>query len=261
MQLNFKKFGDGFPVIILHGLLGSLDNWQTIAKKLAESGNGFSVYIIDLRNHGRSPHSNEFSYELLAEDLKVFFVAQKITKAHIIGHSMGGKTAMLFALQNAENVEKLVIVDISPAAYSDKHSNVFDALLKADAVHADSRQQVETVLRSELPNDESTVQFLMKGLTRAEESYTGNFMWRFNLEALHNRYSEISKEITGNKPFTGKTLFIKGEKSNYINAGNFSFVSELFPNNELTEIKNAGHWVHAEQPVEFLKVVTEFLQD
>ena len=259
MKLNFKKIGEGFPVVILHGLLGSLDNWQTIAKKLAESRTGFSIYIIDQRNHGRSPHSSEFSYQLLVEDLKEFFAQQQISKAHVVGHSMGGKTAMLFALQNPELVAKLVGVDITPASYSDKHSDVFSALFKTDAAHAESRQQVETVLRNELQNDETTVQFLMKGLTRIEDGQTGNFVWRFNLEALHNNYSEISKEINADKPFTGETLFIKGEKSSYINASNFSSADKLFPNNQLTEIKGAGHWVHAERPAEFFKAVSEFL--
>lgn len=256
MQLNFKKFGEGFPVVILHGLLGSLDNWQTIAKKLADSGKGFSVYIIDQRNHGRSPHSAEFSYTLLANDLKEFFAQQQITKAHIIGHSMGGKTAIQFALQNAEAVEKLIVVDIAPPAYNDKHSDVFNALFKADAPHAATRQKVEDVLRHEL-NDETTVQFLMKGLTRAEDQQ--HFEWRFNLEALHKRYADISSAIESDKPFEGKALFIKGGKSNYINAENYSSITALFPNNEVTEIKNAGHWVHAEQPAEFLKTVEEFL--
>ncbi len=258
MQLNFKIYGEGFPVVILHGLLGSLDNWQTMAKKLSEQG--FAVYAIDQRNHGRSPQSLAFSYQLMVSDLKEFFIQQKISKAHIIGHSMGGKTAMQFALQNSDMVAKLIVVDIMPSAYNDKHSDVFKALFKADAGYAKSRQQIEAVLRNELQNDESVVQFLMKGLTRGEIGSSDTFVWRFNLPVLHSNYSEISKEINGGKAFMGDTLFIKGEKSNYINADNFSVANEWFPNNQLTEIKNAGHWVHAEQPTEFLKSVTDFLR-
>ena len=180
MQLNFKTFGQGFPLIILHGLFGSLDNWQTIAKKLADK---LQVYIIDQRNHGKSPHSNEFNYELLSNDLLEFFEQQKIHKAHIIGHSMGGKTAMQFALEHSEKVEKLIVVDVAPVAYEDRHSNVFAALFAADVKSATTREEVENILRQKLDNDEATVQFLLKGLSRDELGK--HFEWKFNVESLH----------------------------------------------------------------------------
>ncbi|HLP51523.1 MAG TPA: alpha/beta fold hydrolase [Chitinophagales bacterium] len=254
MQLNFKKFGEGFPVIILHGLLGSLDNWQTIAKKLAETP--FAVYIIDQRNHGKSPHSDEFSYDLLANDLLEFFQQQQITKAHLIGHSMGGKTVMKFALEHPEMVDKLVVVDVAPVAYDDRHSNVFAALFAADIANAKTREEVEEVLRHKLDNDETTVQFLMKGLHRGEDNA---FEWKFNLEALHKAYTEISSGVTHLTPFNGQTLFIKGQRSSYITGDNYSTIEHLFPNNELAEIKGAGHWVHAEKPQEFLSELNRFL--
>jgi pimeloyl-ACP methyl ester carboxylesterase len=255
VRLNFKKFGEGFPVIILHGLLGSLDNWQTIAKKLAEKT--FTVYIIDQRNHGKSPHSDEFDYSILSADLAEFYEQEQIKKAHLIGHSMGGKVAMEFALEHPGKVEKLVVADVAPVAYDDRHSDVFAALFAADAAHAGSREQVENVLRQKLDNDETTVQFLLKGLTRTEAPATG-FEWKFDLEALHKNYSKIAAGVSAEKPFTGKTLFIKGEKSSYINSENYSSIDKLFPNNELAEIKDAGHWVHAEKPAEFLQVVEGF---
>jgi len=253
MELNFKKFGQGFPLIILHGFLGSLDNWQSIAKKLASN---FEVYIIDQRNHGKSPHSNDFSYQLLAEDLFQFFKNNHISKANIIGHSMGGKTAMQLALLHPEMVEKLVVVDIAPSEYEDGHSDVFKALLAADVEHATSREQVLKVLNENLNGDTTTVGFLMKSLSRNESGE--HFEWKFNLPALIKNYDKISGIVTGEKPFTGSTLFIKGEKSNYINSSNYAEITQLFPNHQLLEIPGAGHWVHADKPQEFVDAVMAF---
>jgi len=254
MQLNYKQFGEGFPVIILHGLLGSLDNWQTIAKKLSEK---FHVYTIDQRNHGKSPHTGDFNYELLSKDLAEFFEHYQIVKAHLIGHSMGGKTVMKFALDNPGKVERLIVVDVAPVAYADRHSNVFSALFAADIKTATQREEIEKVLRSKLDNDETTVQFLLKGLNRDK---TGeHFEWKFNLDSLHQHYAEISDAVTSATPFAGKTLFIKGQKSSYINAENYVAIQRLFPNNELVEMKDAGHWVHAEKPTEFTEEVVKFL--
>ncbi len=256
MILNYKVFGEGFPVIILHGLFGSLDNWQTIAKKLAAAP--FAVYIVDQRNHGKSPHSDEFSYDLLANDLNDFFEQHQITKAHLIGHSMGGKAAMLFALQHPKKVEKLVVVDVAPVAYGDRHSQVFEALFAADVANATDRTEVEKVLRQKLENDESTVQFLLKGLSRDEAGK--HFEWKFNLDSLHKNYGAVSDEVNASGIFEGETLFIKGSKSNYINSTNYSVIQDLFPHNLLTEIKDAGHWVQAEKPQEFTEEVMKFLK-
>jgi esterase len=254
MELNFKVFGQGFPLIILHGLLGSLDNWQTIAKKLSEK---FQVFIIDQRNHGKSPHSDEFSYEILSNDLFDFLQQHQISKAHIIGHSMGGKTAMQFALNHFDKVEKLVVVDIAPVAYDDGNNEVFKALFAADVKHATSREEVEVVLRKNL-EDETTVQFLMKGLQRAVDGQSG-FQWRFNVESLYENFSLISSAINSSKVFSGEVLFIKGGESPYINPDNYSAIEKLFPKHQITEIKGAGHWVHADKPAEFIAEVTRFL--
>lgn len=253
MQLNYKSFGTGYPVIILHGLLGSLDNWQTIAKKIAEH---FTVYIIDQRNHGKSPHSDEFSYDLLSADLLEFMNEHGIAQAHLIGHSMGGKVAMQFAMQHPYKVGKLVVVDVAPVQYGDRHSNVFNALFAADVANAESREDVEKVLRAKLDNDETTVQFLMKGLNRDDAGM--HFEWKFNAKVLWDNYTGISDAVKG-EPFTGKTLFIKGQKSSYISSSNYSEIMDLFPTNELVEIKEAGHWVHAEKPAEFTAEVLKFL--
>ena len=257
MHLNFKTFGEGFPLIILHGLLGSLDNWQSIAKKLTLVP--YKVYIIDQRNHGKSPHSDEFSYEILANDLFEFYQQQNISKAHIIGHSLGGKVAMKFALQHPDKVEKLVVVDIAASKYPDEDNAIFSALSAADVHHAISREEVEKVLRSKLGNDETTIQFLLKGLNRDEAGK--HFEWKFNLESLWKNYPNVGASIESAKPFEGPVLFIKGQKSNYINPANYQQIMELFPNNVLTEIEGASHWVHADKPNEFLEAVTKFLRE
>lgn len=255
MTLNYKQFGSGFPLIILHGLLGSLDNWQSIAKKIAEQG--FSVYIIDQRNHGRSPHSKDFNYQLLADDLLSFMQQHNIAKAHLLGHSMGGKTVMQFALSHPQKVGKLIVVDIVPAAFDDRHSDVFGALFASNASSATSREEVQEVLRQKL-GDETTVQFLMKSLVRNEDGE--GFSWRFNVEALYKNYANISDGITANQPYEGDCLFIKGERSTYISSGNYFSIADLFPNHQLAEIKGAGHWVHADNPTEFIAEVLHFLQ-
>jgi pimeloyl-ACP methyl ester carboxylesterase len=254
VSLNYKSFGSGFPVIILHGLFGSLDNWQTIAKKLSEK---FQVFIVDQRNHGKSPHSNEFNYELMTNDLLQFMQEHGIAKAHLIGHSMGGKTVMQFALNHPDMVEKLIVADIAPTEYEDRHSNVFDALFAAKVTEQTSREAVQDVLRSKLDGDETTVQFLMKNLTRNESG--DGFRWKFNAESLWNNYDIVSGEVDAAEPFTNSTLFIKGEQSSYINSSNYADILRLFPNHELAEIKGAGHWVHAEKPQEFTAVVSDFL--
>ena len=253
MNLNFKSIGSGFPVIILHGLLGSLDNWQGIAKQLGEH---FQVFIIDQRNHGRSPHSDEFSYQILVDDMLEFMKQQGIAQAHFIGHSMGGKVAMNLALEHQDKVAKLIVVDVAPVEYEDRHSTVFKALFAVDMKTIESRQQAEAILKTYLGQDESTIQFLMKGLYRDDDN---KFQWRFNVQALYDAYNEISSGIIANKPFEGETLFIKGEKSDYINASNFSEIIDLFPHNQLAEIAGAGHWVHADNPVEFISTVLKFL--
>ncbi len=253
MELNYKVFGEGFPVIILHGLLGSLDNWQSIAKVIAVS---YKVYIVDQRNHGRSGHSDDFSYSLIVADLEEFYAAHKIEKAHIIGHSMGGKVAMQFAFKNPDKVEKLIVVDVAPVQYGDRHSHIFKGLLGIDLSKAAEREDVEAQLRDATKEDEGTIQFLMKGLHRNDAN---EFEWRFNVAALWKAYNAISDEVSG-ASFEGKTLFIKGQKSSYITAENYGVISDYFPNNELTEIDGAGHWVHAEKPKEFTEEVLRFLK-
>lgn len=252
MNLNFKEFGQGDPVIILHGLFGTSDNWQTLAKKLAEN---YSVYIIDQRNHGRSPHDDEFNYQVMAEDLKKFMEDNWMYSARIIGHSMGGKTAMQFATFYPDMVEKLIVVDIANEQYEGGHELIFEALLGLDIENTKSRKEADAFLQSKI-EDFGVRQFLLKNLTRNKE---GKYVWKMNLPIIHQNYQAILSKIEAEELFDGATLFVKGGLSKYITDTNFEQTKSLFPNAELVTIDNVGHWVHAEAPIELLKILEKFL--
>jgi len=241
LSLNFKTYGQGNPIIILHGLFGTLDNWQTIARQLSEE---YLVYLVDQRNHGRSPHTDEFDYALLAEDLKDFMKSQGMSQATIIGHSMGGKTAMQFAISYPEMVTSLVVVDIAPKAYEGGHQEIFDALLAVDLKKVDSRKQADEQLAVAIP-DFGVRQFLLKNLTRNKE---GSYQWKMNLPAIYKNYQNILANIIPNEPYTGPSLFISGSRSEYIRKDDESLIMGIFPKAKIVTISGAGHWVHAEAP-------------
>ncbi len=252
MELNFKQFGQGDPLIILHGLFGMLDNWQTIAKKLAED---HTVFILDQRNHGRSPHDPEFDYKIMAEDLQCFMEQQWIYNAHIIGHSMGGKTAMQFALDYPEMVDKLVVVDIAPKKYAGGHQLIFEALLSLDLDAIENRKDAESKIMEKIPQF-SVRQFLLKNLSRKKE---GGYAWKMNLEAIHNNYQNILGNISG-EGVDIPSLFIRGGKSDYIQDDDFPKIQEFFPNSEFQTIEESGHWVHAQKPMELLESIRNFIR-
>ncbi len=252
-MLNHKIFGQGDPIIILHGLFGMLDNWQTIAKKLAEN---YMVILIDQRDHGKSAHTDEFNYEVLAEDLRVFMEENWMHEAHIIGHSMGGKTAMQFAIHNPDMVEKLIIVDIGPKAYKAGHDIIFQALQDVKIDEVKSRGEVNDVIGKYI-DDAGIRQFLMKNLQRRKE---GGFRWKMNLELLYREYPNIIDAIQYDGPVDVDTLFIYGEKSYYIVPDEIDSIKELFTHSKFAAL-DAGHWIHAEKPQELLDVVNGFLKD
>ena len=253
MTLNYKKTGKGRPLIILHGLFGSLDNWMTLAKKWSGV---FEVYLVDQRNHGQSPHSTEFSYPLMAEDLKELMGQLNLESAILLGHSMGGKTVMEFSMKYPNMVESLVVVDIAPVSYKVHHYAVIDALKNVPLSEVSSRKDAESYLSQFIP-DIGTRQFLLKNLYWEEK---GKLAWRFNLEVLANEIIPISEYAIVEGEFGKETLFIAGAKSNYILPEYGAKIKSKFPIYKLESIADAGHWVHAEKMSEFSEVVMNFLK-
>ncbi len=253
MKLNFKKYGEGeIPLVILHGFMGSLDNWHTLATKFADFG---AVITVDQRNHGKSPHTDKHSIPLMVNDLKLFLDQQNLETIYLMGHSMGGKVAMQFALEYPGMLEKLIIVDIAPRKYKRGHDDVFEAIYAIDLNAIQTRKEAELAMEKLMP-DYGTRQFLLKNLDRNAE---GAYLWKMNLPVLHTYYEEIIQEIGSNRKFLNPTLVIKGASSNYISDKDDSDYIQLFPNYTLIEIANAGHWVHAEQPEMFFNEVADFL--
>ena len=239
-------------LVILHGLLGSSDNWHTLARQYALE---FRVHLLDARNHGRSPHSQDHSYETMASDLLKYLDDHSIEKACLLGHSMGGKTVMLFAENHPERVAKLIVADISPKEYAPQHEPIFQALKSTNPAIANSREEVLSVLESKLGKDKVLIPFLMKNLRREK---SGNYSWRFNIEALSNTLSGITKRIDLSIN-TIPTLFIYGALSEYVSAKDLVKLEELYLQLENVCLENSGHWLHAEEPELFLETTSEFL--
>jgi pimeloyl-ACP methyl ester carboxylesterase len=251
-ELNYKELGQGHPIVILHGLFGTLDNWQTIAKYLSET---YSVYLVDLRNHGRSPHLPDMNYGLMAEDVRQFMESHWLHEAYVMGHSMGGKVAMQLALNNPDMVEKLIVVDIAPKIYTGSHFEIFKALLSLDLAHTSDRAIAEAHLY-QFEKDPGVVQFLMKNLSRKKE---GGFEWKMNLPVIYQHYADILANVSGDHPFEHPTLFIRGELSGHVKDSDLPDIQRLFPAVVLETIPQAGHWVHADQPAALLERVRAFL--
>ena len=254
MELNYKSFGAGEPVVILHGLFGMLDNWQTIAKKLADK---HKVFIVDQRDHGRSPHTDAINYPLMADDLLNFLDDHSIYDPTIIGHSMGGKTAMQLALDYPDMLEKLVIVDIAPVKYAGHHDAIFESLLSVDLSKATSRKEVEQQLETMIKTY-SVRQFLMKNLTR---NGSGGYSWKMNLPILYRDYRDLLEDVDGQLPFAKPSLFIRGGQSEYVPDETIPLIHERFPGAEIVTFPGAGHWVHADVPNELLAEIRHFLED
>ncbi len=255
MQLHFKKYGtQGDVLVVLHGLFGSSENWASIAKKLAEN---YQVYTLDLRNHGQSPWSDEWDYESMSQDVKEFLKAQHIQAFHLIGHSLGGKVAMHYACQygEAEGLEKLIIVDISTRAYPVHHRDILEALKSIDLNQLIGRKEADEALKSAIP-EIGVRQFLLKNLQRKEDN---TFAWQINLQVIDEKIENVGKALLEGARFEKPTLFIKGANSNYIKPEELSTFQQYFPAAALITIDQAGHWVHAEHPDTFLEVLTTFL--
>lgn len=251
--LHSNISGTGFPLIILHGYFGMGDNWKSHAKNLSQD---FQVHLVDQRNHGRSFHSDEFSYELMAEDLKTYFDSKNIEKAIVLGHSMGGKTAMLFAVEHPELVEKLVIADIAPKHYPPHHHTIIDALNSVDFSTLKLRTEIDTILQKSI-KEEGIRQFLLKNVYRKTKT---EMAFRFNLDSLTENNPEVGQALPSFTTYNGNVLFLRGQKSNYILDEDVGLITAHFENVKIETVSNAGHWLHAENPVEFYNKLIHFLK-
>ena len=251
MNLFFREVGEGTPIIILHGLFGSSDNWLSIAKALADD---HKIYSLDQRNHGQSPHDAEFNYEVMADDLKEFLLKHEIKKPMIIGHSMGGKVAMQFAVDNPEMLKKLIVVDIAPKSYPIHHDKILEGLESLSLPSLKSRSEADGKL-AKYVTKMGTRQFLLKNLTRTSDG----FAWKINLPVISDNIEMVGLGLKSDDSFEEPTLFINGRNSDYIKKGDEILIRQYFPHSTLKTIENAGHWVHAEQPAEFLKLVKDFI--
>ncbi|MBT9394084.1 alpha/beta fold hydrolase [Hymenobacter sp. NST-14] len=256
LQLHFREMGQGAPLVILHGLFGTLDNWQTLARRWAEAGH--RVLLVDLRNHGRSPHSPDHSYDLMAEDVRGLFDQLQLgPDTTVLGHSMGGKVAMRFALDYPARLARLVVVDIAPRLSDMRHQDQILAGLNAvDFTQCANRQDADDALARHISSF-GVRQFLLKNLYRQDDN---TFAWRVNLPVLTAEMLNIGEEITGESPFLKPALFIRGGTSDYISSEDKLYgIPALFPNSQVETILDAGHWVHAEKPDEVFGLVQAFV--
>ena len=251
MLLHYKELGEGKPLVILHGLFGTSDNWQTHAKKLGEY---YRVILVDQRNHGHSPWSEDFTYEYLADDLERLIIHLGIDQFTLIGHSMGGKTAMYYSQKYPTRLEKMVIVDIGIKQYPMHHNEIIKGIKSLDLTTISSRSAAEQAM---IPFVDSygVRQFLLKNLYWVEK---GKLAWRMNVDVLEREMEEILAPIPNIEVWT-PTLFLRGAMSNYILDEDWDAIEEIFPDATLETIENAGHWVHSEQPDEFIETVLGFI--
>ncbi|SMO59491.1 Pimeloyl-ACP methyl ester carboxylesterase [Saccharicrinis carchari] len=267
MELFFRELGKGDKnLIIIHGLYGSSDNWLSVARMLEDK---FRIFIVDQRNHGQSPHSNEMDYNSMAEDIKTFMQQRQLKKANIMGHSMGGKTAMLFALKNPLMVDKLVVLDIAPKYYNQEtnygritsdHRAIVDALLAVDPSEHSSRNAIGKVLKQSIPNN-MVRSFLLKNVERGKDK---QYYWKLNVQAISDNLDKIMNgvpefEDTEEFPSQKTVVMIRGAKSPYVQDEDMQLVRKYFPSAQLADIPDAGHWLHTDQPDLFIKTLDYFL--
>jgi pimeloyl-ACP methyl ester carboxylesterase len=252
MRLHHQKQNSGFPLILLHGFLGSSDNWRAMSRRLAEHS---CVYSVDLRNHGQSPHSAVMNHPAMAADLCEFLDAEGITAAHLLGHSMGGKVAMRFATEYPDRVEKLIVVDIAARAYAPTHGPMLSALAWLDLKALRSFGDAEAALVPTI-SDSALRLFLVKNLVRRDD---GSFGWKIGLGEIMANYEELTEAVPLETPFTRATCFIRGGRSCYIRDDDIAALRSHFPKSEFHTVERAGHWIHTDAPDEFFATVTDFL--
>ncbi len=251
MKLHNRILGEGQELVILHGLFGMSDNWQTLAKQYAQK---YKVYLVDMRNNGHSPHSLEMNYDVMCEDIRELFEEQKINNGILLGHSMGGKAAMFFAQKYPQLLDRLIVADMGIKKYPPHHQLIFEALFAVDLEKIKSRKEVEEILKQQIA-DFSVQQFLLKNLYWSDKE---QLAWRFNLHVLFDKIDDILEAVP-NSTCNTNTLFIRGGKSNYILESDSDSIKAMFPHSRIETIPNAGHWVHAEAPKEFFEITMEFM--
>lgn len=253
-MLYSKVIGEGKPLIILHGFLGMSDNWKTLSVKYAESS--LQVHVLDLRNHGRSFHADEFNYEVMMEDVVRYCQHNELTDVFLMGHSMGGKVAMKVACHHSDLVSKLIVADMSPKGYKPHHQSIMQALNAVDFTVQTTRTEIEDKVR-EYIDDEGVVQFLMKNVYRQTPD---KLAFRFNLAAFNADDRAIGEALKEDERYDGPTLFLKGEQSNYITKEDETLIPKHFKNATIQTVSNAGHWLHAENPDEFYQLTIDFIE-
>ena len=252
--LHSKIIGKGQALFILHGLLGMGDNWITLARKYANEG--FQVHLIDQRNHGKSFHDDEMNYEEMSLDLKNYADYYQLTNFDLIGHSMGGKTAMYFAINYPEMINKLIIVDIAPKYYHPHHHFIFEAIHSVD-LNTTDRRKIENSLINKLQN-KAIAAFLAKNIKRNKD---GTFQWKANISVLEENLDTLGESLPPLSVYKKPVLFIQGEKSPYIQKSDYKLIKAHFPEAKIVLIPNSGHWVHAEQPTLFFNKTLDFLKN
>jgi esterase len=252
MNLHFEVVGEGPSLIILHGLLGSADNWRSMSRRL---GAHYKVFAVDLRNHGRSPHSDIFDYDVMIADLREFMEQQALRRSMLLGHSIGGKVAMQFAIDYPEQVDRLVIVDIAPKPYEPSQRYILQALRSLDLTRYKSFADVDAALAADVSH-QSLRQFLLKNLARDEHR---RLRWKVHLEAIDRNYDKLGQGLAPERTFDKPTLFIRGGRSNYIEDDDAPLIRQIFPQAEIATLPEAGHWAHVDAPEEFFQTVLNFL--
>ncbi|MDZ7828009.1 MAG: alpha/beta fold hydrolase [Halofilum sp. (in: g-proteobacteria)] len=253
MELHFRRAGDGPPLVLLHGLFGSNENLGNIARELVSD---FTVIGLDLRNHGRSPHGDRMDYATMAGDVIDTLDANGLDSVAVLGHSLGGKTAMELALSAPDRVERLIVADIAPVAYDRRHDQELEALHALDLDAIGSRKDADEALADAIPNP-AIRQFLLKNLARGDDG----FRWRIPLETIYSEYADIAAAPTSTGPYDGPALFIRGGESDYVTDEAETDIRERFPAARIETIPGANHWVHVDAPDAFLKLVSEFLKE
>ena len=250
--LHYQQQGSGADIILIHGLLGSLENLNMVAKSLKEN---FRVTNIDVRNHGLSFHKNSMTYKELALDIVELMEKLGIERSHVLGHSMGGKIAMELALAHSEKVDKLIVADIAPVDYPSHHAHIIEGLQSINVENIKTRKEADNQL-SQFVDEVGIRQFLLRNLVIKEEKLS----FKCNLDYIEQCYQDIMKGYQGEQTFTGDTLFIKGGSSNYITTEHRDIIKHLFPNSRAKIIQGAGHWLHAEKTIAFNKLTNDFLK-